>query len=150
MPHAVPPGAGAMAALIMTGVADSDASGPIRAAGTEVVNHDSPDQVVIGGSTESVERAGAALEEALPDLTFVRLRGSAPFHSTPMGARERFGEPLARCADRLRPERAAQVTSNYTGGFHDPDTLLEHLRGQVAGPVRWTDKHAGAACPRRP
>ncbi|MGV9267537.1 acyltransferase domain-containing protein [Kitasatospora sp. NPDC003701] len=140
MQQAVPPGTGAMAALILTGIEDGPAPGLVREAGAEVVNHNSPHQVVIGGTAESVERAGAVLAQALPDLTFVRLRVSAPFHSSLMrGAQERFAEPLARCAVRLRPERATSVTSNYTGGFHRPELLVDHLRRQVAGAVRWSD-----------
>lgn len=140
MQRAVPEGEGAMAALILPAIAATDAAELVAAAGAEIANENSPDQVVISGTTESVTAARGLLAERLPALRFVPLRVSAPFHSRLMsGIEPEFAAHLADCAPRLRPGRATVVTSNYTGQFHRPDTLADHLVRQISAPVRWTD-----------
>lgn len=140
MQKVVPAGRGAMAALIMDDIADSGAVSIVEAAGAEVANHNSTVQIVISGTTDSINAAKGDLRTALPDLTFVPLKVSAPSHTVLM----RPAEPvlrahLERCLPRMRPDRAVMVTSNYTGGFHSPEMLIEHLVRQVAAPVRWLD-----------
>lgn len=140
MQRAVPEGEGAMAALILPGIAATDAAELVTAAGAEIANDNSPDQVVISGTAESVTAARGLLAERLPALRFVPLRVSAPFHSRLMSAIEpEFAAHLADCVPRLRPDRATVVTSNYTGQFHRPETLVDHLVRQISAPVRWTD-----------
>jgi [acyl-carrier-protein] S-malonyltransferase len=111
-----------------------------EAAGTEVVspaNMNGPDQVVIAGHAQAVERASAAARQAGARRA-VPLAVSAPFHCALM-------EPAA---ERLRPVLEAV-------GFADPripvftnvdaapvtsgDAAREALLRQVAHPVRWHD-----------
>jgi trans-AT polyketide synthase/acyltransferase/oxidoreductase domain-containing protein len=140
MAQAVPAGAGAMAALLLGDDDSTDVVRIVRASGAEVVNLNSPSQLVIGGSKESVERARAALAAELSSVNVVELRVSGPFHSSLMRPAESdFALRLAGIAPRLRADRAAAVLSNYTGRFHDQDTLLTNLVRQVAAPVRWID-----------
>ncbi|WP_084496931.1 thioesterase domain-containing protein [Nocardia amamiensis] len=140
MQRAVPEGEGAMAALILPDIAGSAAAELVAAAGAEVANDNSTDQLVISGASDAVAAARAVLAERLPDLRFVPLRVSAPFHSRWMrGIEAEFAEHLAACAPRTRADRAVAVTSNYTGEFHRPETLAEHLVRQISAPVRWTD-----------
>lgn len=140
MQRAVPEGEGVMAALILPDIADSAAAELVAAAGAEVANDNSTDQLVISGASDAVAAARAVLAERLPDLRFVPLRVSAPFHSRWMrGIEAEFAEHLAACAPRTRADRAVAVTSNYTGEFHRPETLAEHLVRQISAPVRWTD-----------
>ncbi|WP_330230223.1 thioesterase domain-containing protein [Nocardia sp. NBC_00508] len=140
MQRAVPEGEGAMAALILPDIADSEVAELVAAAGAEVANDNSTDQLVISGAADVVAGARAILAERLPDLRFVPLRVSAPFHSRWMrGIEAEFAEHLAACAQRTRADRAVAVTSNYTGEFHRPETLTENLVRQIAAPVRWTD-----------
>ncbi|WP_280412764.1 acyltransferase domain-containing protein, partial [Nocardia asiatica] len=139
MQRAVPEGAGAMAALILPDIADSEVAEFVAEAGAEVANDNSTDQLVISGGSDAIAAARAVLAERLPDLRFVPLRVSAPFHSRWMrGIEAEFADHLAECAPRIRAAHAVVVTSNYTGEFHRPDTLTEHLVRQISAPVRWT------------
>ncbi|MGW4091399.1 thioesterase domain-containing protein [Nocardia sp. NPDC004750] len=139
MQRAVPEGAGAMAALILPGIADSGVADLVAEAGVEVANDNSTDQLVISGERDAVAAARGVLGERFPQLRFVPLRVSAPFHSRWMrGIEDEFAGHLAECAPRMRAERAVAVTSNYTGEFHRPETLAEHLVRQISAPVRWT------------
>ncbi|MGY1897608.1 thioesterase domain-containing protein [Nocardia gipuzkoensis] len=139
MQRAVPEGAGAMAALILPDIAGSGVSDLVAEAGAEVANDNSTDQLVISGGSEAIAAARVILAEHLPDLRFVPLRVSAPFHSRWMrGIETEFAGHLAECAPRIRAERAVAVTSNYTGEFHRPETVTEHLVRQISAPVRWT------------
>ncbi|MEU6831236.1 thioesterase domain-containing protein [Nocardia beijingensis] len=139
MQRAVPEGAGAMAALILPGIAEAGVADLVAEAGAEVANDNSTDQLVISGHSDAVAAARVVLGERFPELRFVPLRVSAPFHSRWMrGIEAEFAGHLAECGPRMRPERAVAVTSNYTGEFHRPDTLAEHLVSQISAPVRWT------------
>ncbi|MFI2284826.1 thioesterase domain-containing protein [Nocardia beijingensis] len=139
MQRAVPEGAGAMAALILPGIAEAGVADLVAEAGAEVANDNSTDQLVISGHSDAVAAARAVLGERFPELRFVPLRVSAPFHSRWMrGIEAEFAGHLAECVPRMRPERAVAVTSNYTGEFHRPETLAEHLVRQISAPVRWT------------
>ncbi|MFR9749866.1 thioesterase domain-containing protein [Nocardia sp. 004] len=139
MQRAVPEGRGAMAALILPDIASSTAAELVAAADAEVANDNSPDQLVISGGSGAVAAARTILAERLPELRFVPLRVSAPFHSRWMRCIEtEFAEQLAACMSRAHANRAAAVTSNYTGEFHRPELLAEHLVRQISAPVRWT------------
>ncbi|WP_157170829.1 thioesterase domain-containing protein [Nocardia araoensis] len=139
MQRAVPEGAGAMAALILPDIAESGVADLVAEAGAEVANDNSTDQLVISGERDAVAAARVVLGERFPQLRFVPLRVSAPFHSRWMrGIEDEFAEHLAECAPRMRPERAGAVTSNYTGEFHRPGTLAQDLVRQISAPVRWT------------
>jgi trans-AT polyketide synthase/acyltransferase/oxidoreductase domain-containing protein len=140
MQRAVPAGHGAMAALLLDDIEASPALRLSVAAGAEVANHNSPAQAVISGTTENLARAKAALADALPDLTFVSLRVSAPFHCSLMRpAVAEFAALLESCAPGMIAARAGAVTSNYTGGFHVPEALVGNLVAQMSSPVRWHD-----------
>ncbi|MFE7740877.1 thioesterase domain-containing protein [Nocardia sp. NPDC057455] len=152
MQRAVPEGAGAMAALILPGIAGCGVAELVAEAGVEVANDNSTDQLVISGARDAIAAARVVLAGRLPELRFVPLRVSAPFHSRWMrGIEDEFAGHLADCAPRMRTERAVAVTSNYTGEFHRPETLAEHLVRQISAPVRWTANmrvllRSGAPC----
>ncbi|MFP2930754.1 ACP S-malonyltransferase, partial [Pyxidicoccus sp. 3LG] len=140
MQQAVPQGKGAMAALIADDIERSGALDLARSAGAEIANHNSLAQVVISGTSESIDRAKRALSEALPSLSFIPLQVSAPFHSSLMRTIEaEFRAYLESFAKSFRPELAAHVTSNVTGDFHEARSLIENLVRQISGSVRWLD-----------
>ncbi|HEY2576041.1 MAG TPA: beta-ketoacyl synthase N-terminal-like domain-containing protein [Streptosporangiaceae bacterium] len=146
MQGAVPAGGGGMAALIADGIDDSGALAIVAALGVEMANRNSPQQVAVSGTTAGLDRLRRILAEALPDLDYVPLKVSAPFHSRFMRpAEEEFGAALRECAARFDVARATAVTSNLTGGFHDPAGLVDHLVGQLSAPVRWQDNMAAIA-----
>lgn len=140
MQRAAPDGEGGMAALIHEDIEATGALGVIRALGAEIANFNSPHQVAISGSAACLEEVRRVLAEAVPELDYVALKVSAPFHSRFMLPAEREFEPYLReCAERFRPERAATVTSNLTGDLHDPAALADNLLRQISQPVRWQD-----------
>jgi len=139
MQDAVPAGVGAMAAVM-----GLDASGVIEACReaaqgqvVEPVNFNAPDQIVIAGHREAVERAAAAAK-ARGAKRAVMLPVSAPFHSMLMRpAAERLAERLTQVA--IDPP-AVPVLHNVDVSVADaPDAIRAALAAQAASPVRWVE-----------
>jgi [acyl-carrier-protein] S-malonyltransferase/trans-AT polyketide synthase/acyltransferase/oxidoreductase domain-containing protein len=138
MQQAVPPGEGAMAAVIGKSLDLEEIRRALDGLEVDPANHNSPSQIVISGSAEDVERARELL--VAPGRRFVPLNVSAPFHSRFMRPVEgQFAEELARA--RLDAALAPRVASNFTGGFHSDDetSVRENLVRQISGTVRWVD-----------
>lgn len=142
---------GAMAAILGLGE-DGVEQACRQAAGTGVVvpaNYNAPDQLVISGEVEAVERAMALAKEAGAKRA-IRLKVSGAFHSPLM----------AQAADGLRAALdeatfaapAFPVFANVTAGaVTDPAEGQRLLLEQLSAPVRWTaevralaDAHPGA------
>jgi [acyl-carrier-protein] S-malonyltransferase len=110
---------------------------PYAAQVVEAVNFNAPEQIVIAGHREAVERAVAAAG-ALGAKRGMLLPVSAPFHSS----------LLKPAAARLR-ERLAGVAFGSPGVpvLHNvdvaerptPDGIRAALADQAASPVRWVD-----------
>ena len=139
MQEAVPPGVGAMAAVI-----GGDDEGVVAACAAaaqgevvEAVNFNAPGQLVIAGHKSAVERAMLAVK-AHGAKRAILLPVSAPFHSSLL-------RPAAiRLAARLaevgfaRPE--IPVLHNVDVLEHaDADGIRRALAEQAARPVRWSD-----------
>ena len=142
MQAAVPDGEGAMIAVSSPGVASRDLGADFTGIDIDVANRNSPDQIVLSGHKDAVERAAARAEECLAGIEHdvIRLNVSAPFHSRAMQAIEGdLRDGITRASSRLVPERAAVVTSNLTGTFHGTALapLVSALVGQAAGTVDW-------------
>jgi [acyl-carrier-protein] S-malonyltransferase len=139
MQDAVPPGVGAMAA-IMGGDEAAVAQACREAAQGEVVepvNFNAPGQVVIAGHKTAVERAIAAAR-ARGAKRGVLLPVSAPFHSSLLAP------AAAKLAERLAQVRIAvpsiRVLHNVDVAEHrEPDEIRAALAKQAASPVRWTE-----------
>ncbi len=139
MQEAVPPGVGAMAAIV--GLAPGDVDAACReSARDEVVspaNYNSPEQTVIAGHAAAVERASAAClargaRRAIP------LPVSAPFHCALMSpARERLGALLEAAA--FSDARWPVVTNVDAEPVRKGGGLREALVRQVDSPVRWVE-----------
>ena len=139
MQEAVPPGVGAMAAVLkppmdrLEQILAEAAEGEIVAA----ANFNSPEQVVIAGHAGAVARASEALKAA-GARRVVPLPVSAPFHCPLMRpAQERLkadldATPFADLAVPLVNNVAAEVVT--TGA-----DAREGLYRQVSGAVRWTE-----------
>lgn len=144
MQEAVPPGAGAMAAIVGL-EAEAVAAACAEVAGTltgeagvvEVANLNSPAQTVIAGATEAVRRAvevlkGRGARRAVP------LPVSAPFHCRLMEpAGRRLAAELARV--RFGPLRLPLVTNVEAAPLTDPGRVPDLLVRQVSTPVRWEE-----------
>ena len=138
MQDAVPPGVGAMAA-IMGGDDDAVAAACAEAAQGQVVepvNFNAPGQIVIAGHREAVERA-IALAKQKGAKRGVLLPVSAPFHSSLLKpAADRLAERLAQVAFAIP---AIPVIHNVDVAQHAaPGAIRAALAQQAASPVRWT------------
>jgi [acyl-carrier-protein] S-malonyltransferase len=138
MQDAVPVGTGAMAAVMggelsQVQRACEDASG---AQVCSVANINSPNQVVIAGNTEAVDRAIELLKDTAKRLT--KLKVSAPFHCALMKpAQDRLAADLERLTFN---EPAIPVVTNVDARVtREPDLLRDSLVRQVSSPVRWLE-----------
>lgn len=138
MQDAVPPGMGAMAA-VMGGDDGAVVSACAEAAQDQVVeavNFNAPGQLVIAGHRDAVERAiGLAKQKGAK--RGVLLPVSAPFHCTLLRP---AAEALARRLDSV-PVSAPKipVLHNVDVTTRDtPDAIREALARQAASPVHWT------------
>jgi [acyl-carrier-protein] S-malonyltransferase len=136
MQEAVPPGEGAMAAImgldpvaiaaLCTEAAAGEVLGP--------ANFNAPGQIVIAGHASAVARARELVMsrggKAIP------LKVSAPFHCALMRpAAERLAPALARVDVR---QLAFPVVANVDGAPNaDPERVRAQLTRQIDGPVEW-------------
>jgi [acyl-carrier-protein] S-malonyltransferase len=139
MQDAVPAGVGAMAAVLGLDDAGVAAACADAAQGQNVepVNFNAPNQVVIAGHREAVERAVAAAK-ARGAKRAVLLPVSAPFHSSllkPAAARL-----AARLAEVPVAAPALPVLHNVDVRERPaPDDIRAALAQQAASPVRWVE-----------
>jgi [acyl-carrier-protein] S-malonyltransferase len=125
---------GSMVAVLGMGV---DAAADIaERAGVKVANDNAPDQVVLAGPEEGLEKAAKLVSDA--GARSVLLEVSGPFHT----------DGVASAADDLREVLASvdirqpsvPVISNVTGRPHgSPDEIKELLVTQLTHPVRWRE-----------
>lgn len=138
MQRAVPLGVGAMAAIL--NLAEEELSSLCAKASeelsetVEVVNYNSPQQLVIAGHKAAVDAVVAAAG-SIEGVRAVPLATSAPFHSSLMvKAREEMAPLLNAATFTATP---AQVIANITAAAvsdYGPDLLIQ----QIDGPVKWS------------
>ncbi|GAA6755566.1 ACP S-malonyltransferase [Thermus sp. 2.9] len=135
MQEAVPKGQGAMAAILKLPLAE------IQAAlegleGVEIANLNAPEQTVISGRKEAVERAAERLKALRARVVYLPV--SAPFHSSLMApAKERLARDLAGIPFR---KPLFPVYSNVTAKpEEDPEAIRHLLLEQITAPVRWVE-----------
>lgn len=139
MQQAVPQGVGAMAAILklapgkLDEILEQAAQGEVVSA----ANLNSPDQVVIAGHANAVERA-MELAKAAGAKRAIRLQVSAPFHCPLMRpAQEKLRADLQAIEFRdlqfplVNNWRAEEITKG--------SDARQGLYEQVPNPVRWTD-----------
>lgn len=142
MQKSAAPGHGAMAAVVTEGLAARDLSEVLAGLEVDVASLNAPNQVVLSGARADLARACARITALLRGVEhqIVPLNVSAPFHSRLMrGIEPAFRAELEAIAPQLSAARAAAVTSNLTGDFHQPalGPLLDALTRQVSGAVDW-------------
>jgi len=139
MQEAVPPGAGAMAAILGLGD-DQVAAACEEAAQGQVlapVNFNSPGQVVIAGEAAAVER-GIAAAKARGAKRAVPLPVSVPSHCALMRpAAERLAVALA--AIPLASPRIPVLHNVTVDAVADPAAIRDRLVRQLYSPVRWVE-----------
>lgn len=96
-----------------------------------------PEQTVIGGRAEDLERVEATVAEAFPRKRAVRLKTEGAFHTYYMVTAARHYRAVLQEASFSAP--AIRVLSNFTGGFHDADaeSMRSRLFFQLFHPVLW-------------
>lgn len=138
MQEAVPVGTGAMAAVIG---AELSAIQRVceEACGDQVcsvANFNSPNQAVIAGNTEAVDRAIERLNGVAKRV--IKLKVSAPFHCALMKlAQERLATDLERLT--FKAPGIPVVTNVDARPATAPDELRDALARQVSAPVRWVE-----------
>lgn len=139
MQEAVPPGQGAMAAIL--GLSDDDVKQACHEAAqgeiVTAVNFNSPGQVVIAGQSAAVERA-VEVAKTRGAKRAVMLPVSVPSHCPLM---ESAAQKLAlRLKDVAIKAPVIPVINNVdVKAVQDPDQIREGLIRQLYNPVRWVE-----------
>jgi len=141
MQEAVPAGEGKMAAVVglpQEKIEETLEGLELDGEVAQLANLNSPDQIVISGSTTGISMTAKSLQAAGAKRV-VELKVSAPFHSRLM---EPAAEKLKPLLDEVRfhPVRHP-VLANVTAEPYpdDPATYADLLYRQVCSPVRWMD-----------
>ncbi|MCK9619796.1 MAG: ACP S-malonyltransferase [Methylobacter sp.] len=139
MQEAVPPGVGAMAAILgledhqVVQVCANAAEGEIVSA----VNFNSPGQVVIAGNVAAVERAMLAAKEAGAKRA-VLLPVSVPSHCELMeSASQKLDEQLQYTV--IDTPKATLIHNVDVASHSAPEVIRNALKEQLYKPVRWAD-----------
>lgn len=136
MQKAVPEGQGAMTAVLSmeaSRLEDFCKKASTDGEPVEVVNYNSPQQLVVAGHANAVKR----LEDALSaeSVKFVSLTVSAPFHSSMMKPARADMTPLLTAAKfkqnetKIIPNLTAEITADYS---------FDYLIRQIDSAVKWT------------
>ncbi|MBN1828207.1 MAG: ACP S-malonyltransferase [Deltaproteobacteria bacterium] len=143
MQKAVPVGIGGMAAVISEKIDIPTLKEYLSDLPIDIANINSTNQIVISGKREAIPLAERRLKAAMTEnngFRFVPLNVSAPFHSRFMGSiKESFKNALETISAKVNPEKAGNVTSNYTGIFHSGnlDDIIDRMVAQLSGTVQW-------------
>lgn len=139
MQEAVPPGEGAMAAilgldraLVAQACEEALGAGPVQ-----VANLNAPAQTVIAGAAAAVHRA-VELAKAMGAKRAVPLPVSAPFHSALMAPAARRLEAVLRALP-VRDLHVPLVTNVDAEPLTDRARVAGVLIRQVTAPVRWEE-----------
>jgi len=140
MQEAVPEGVGAMAAVVRVDP-ELVRSGCAEIAQDQVcapANYNSPDQTVIAGHAEAIERARVKLVGAAPRARVLPLKVSAPFHCSLMApVAPRLREILSSL--QLAAMTVPVITNVEAAPNLDSGRVVELLVAQVTAPVRWVE-----------
>ncbi|WP_164001335.1 ACP S-malonyltransferase [Pyxidicoccus caerfyrddinensis] len=139
MQEAVPTGVGAMAAVLglepqkVKAACDAAAEGQVVAP----ANYNSPEQTVIAGNAQAVERAGVKCKEAGAKRV-MPLPVSAPFHCALMDpVKPRLAEVLSRV--QIHAPAVPVVTNVEARPNADASRVVPLLLEQVSSAVRWIE-----------
>ncbi|HZE62421.1 MAG TPA: ACP S-malonyltransferase [Pyrinomonadaceae bacterium] len=139
MQEAVPPGVGAMAAVMGAELKDIEAA-CLEAQQRQIcapANINSPNQVVIAGNTEAVDRASELLKAAGAKRV-VKLNVSAPFHCALMlPAQERLAFDLESVSFH---DLSVPLVTNVDAALNKAAAAArDSVVRQVSAPVRWLE-----------
>ncbi len=137
MQNAVPPGRGAMAAILGLDDAVVEACCAGIDGTVTPANYNSPGQVVVAGSADAVAAAIAACRDRGARRA-VPLDVSVPSHCALMAP---AGEPLAELLSdaRLHDPRIPVVQNYSAASATNARTIRDNLLHQLTSPVRWSE-----------
>lgn len=138
MQEAVPVGTGAMAAVLGAEVSEVERVCAEASQGQvcSTANLNSPNQVVIAGNAQAIDRAMELLKGIAKRV--VKLNVSAPFHCALMKpAQERLGVDLEKVT--FSDSKIPVVTNVDAAITTIPAALKDALYRQVSAPVRWVE-----------
>ena len=142
MQEAVPLGTGAMAAVMGADLSVIERV-CVEASENQIcapANINSPNQVVIAGNTEAVDRAMELLKQ-VGAKRVIKLNVSAPFHCALMKpAQDRLARDLEQLA--FADLKVPLVSNVDARGTTSPTELRDGLIRQVSAPVRWQESMA--------
>ncbi|WP_020667157.1 type I polyketide synthase [Amycolatopsis nigrescens] len=101
-----------------------------------LANHNAPEQVVLSGATDAIERAVESLRAQR--ISAKRIPVACAFHS-PLVAAGAAGFAEALAAETVRPPRLP-VWSNRTARRYQPDGVREELTAQLGSAVRFAEQ----------
>lgn len=139
MQEAVPPGLGAMAAVIGLNedIIKSNLDSISNKGIVEIANYNTPNQIVIGGEKEAVELAQNSLKEA-GARRVIPLKVSGPFHTSMLN--EASKKLALHLNDTVFNEPKVKVITNVTGDFiKNKDEIKSLLEKQVKSFVKWSN-----------
>ncbi len=139
MQSAVPVGQGGMAAILGLPAADVVTACADAAQGqvVEAVNFNAPDQTVIAGHAQAVERACALVKERGAKRA-LSLPVSAPFHSSLLAPAANALRDYLTTVTLHTPQMS--VMNNVDVAVEsDPDRIRDALARQAMRPVRWVE-----------
>jgi [acyl-carrier-protein] S-malonyltransferase len=139
MQSAVPPGAGAMAAIIGfdIGKIREIIESTKRDEVLEIANHNSPEQIVISGNAGAIDRCIEELKRAGAKRC-IKLNVSAPFHCSLMKpAARKLSEDLKKV--NFSVMHTPVVTNVGARIIIDSEEFRTVLAEQVVSPVQWVD-----------
>lgn len=126
---------GGMVSVI--GLSQGDCAAIAKDTGIEMANLNAPDQFVLSGAWEGVEKA-AALADQKGAKRAVLLKVSGAFHSKLMG-KARSGLQEALKGTILNQPCCSFVPNVLAAAEEDPYKIKEYLGEQVTSPVRWVE-----------
>lgn len=131
---------GTMASIL--GMGEADCLAIAKEAGCELANLNTPEQMVLSGTFETVEK-GCVLAEARGAKKAIRLKVGGAFHSSLMNeAKEDLGKALAATPIQTP---ACTFIPNVTGkAVSEPEEIRGLLAKQLTSSVRWIDTMARA------
>lgn len=102
-----------------------------------VAGYNLPEQTVIGGRMEDLEKVEALVAEQFPRKAATRLKTEGAFHTYYMVAAALYFRAMLDDADFTPTEIG--VLSNFSGGFHyrEAESIRARLFFQLFHPVRW-------------
>ena len=132
---------GTMASLM--GLSQKNCESVAKEAGCDVANLNSPDQTVLSGTLESIERA-CKLAEAAGAKRAIPLKVGGAFHSSLMAPAKADLETALRAA-KINPPEGIFIPNALGASVSDPEEIRVLLAHQLISPVRWVETMASAA-----